>query len=153
MPIRRLALASLAVVAAVGLFPAQAVAAPAGVRLSVTTNCPPTGGLEVTLTIRNETSAERRLAGDLHLTLDAVRRRGLEHVGAVFAFPAFGFNIIPAHGERTFVLPFGTEVPEAEEPGIDMSAHRLLLTVEAVIAGRDQAIDRLFSLAGCPPLA
>ena len=67
-------------------------------------------------------------------------------------FPAPGFNVIPPDERRTFLLTFGTEFPEAEEPGVDMSGHRLLLRAEVFLEGRAQHVTQVFTFPGCPPL-
>ena len=153
MNARRWTAVPLASALTVGLLAtAPASAAPAGINLMPSLTCADTGGAEVDLTIRNDGRTERRLVGDFHLFLTAVRKGGLQPLGALFVFPAPGFNVIPAGEERTFILTFGTASPEAEEPGVDLSARRLLLVVEVFVDGRDHKIERTFTFTGCPPL-
>jgi hypothetical protein len=130
---------------------AVAHAAPSRISLDATLSCERTGGALVTFTISNRGKSDQRLSSDMHLVLDAVRPGGRKPVRAVFVFPAFGRDLVPAGGQQTFVLPFGTAVPEAGEPGIDLSARRLILDAEVFVAGRDHAIRGTFTFRGCPP--
>jgi hypothetical protein len=131
------------------MVPAAAVAAPLRRRLGPTVACQQTGGATLEFTLTNRGSHEQRLSSDLHLTLDAVRAHGRKTVLTVFVFPMFGFDTVPAHGDRAFIVPFGVAVPEAQEPGVDLSARRLILRAEVFLAGWDRAIKRSFSFAGC----
>ena len=128
-----------------------AIAAPVRLTLDASLTCQAGGGAEVAFTITNHRAAEQHLRGDFHLFLGAVRAGGLKLVSALFVFPAPGFDTIGPGEERTFVLPFGTAIPEAGEPGIDLSARRLVLDADVFVDGRDPAIHQTFTYPGCRP--
>jgi hypothetical protein len=115
--------------------------------------CRSSGGADVTFTIQNRGRDALHIDGDIHLTLE-VRRSGEPPSGtAVFVFPAPGFDVIPVGESRTFLIPMGDAIPEAEIPGTDLSGIRLRLEAEVWFAGRDRPVRRDFAFPACPPPA
>jgi hypothetical protein len=152
---RRLGLIALVAVSLVVLIAGAALARPADartqaapVRLLADLACARSGGADVTFTVRNLGHRTLTIENDFHLFLDKVGPGGRESVSAVFVFPAPGFEVIPPGKKKTFVVPIGTA--EEGEPGVDLSARRLLLEAEVFFEGRERPVRRLFSFEGCP---
>ena len=121
----------------------------APVRLIADLACLRDGGAEATFTIRNLRRAPLTIDGDFHLGLEPVRAGGRAPGPIVFVFPAPGFGVIPPGEERTFVVPMGDAEPGSGEPGVDLSARRLVLGAEVFLEGRDRPVRRHFSFPGC----
>ena len=125
--------------------PLQQAAAP--VDLAADLRCLPSGGAAISLTIRNLGRETLRIAGDIHLTLSAVRPGGPEGVSALFIFPAPGADVVAPGGEQTFWLITGEPTPG--KPDDRLSARRLIVEAEVWFEGRDAAVRRHFSFPGC----
>ena len=136
---RRLSAICLVLVLAVAASPATATPQAAPVQIDASLSCVQ-GGVEVTFTIENLGDRVLDIQGDFHLFLTAVRPGGQEPVGAVFVFPAPGFDQIPAGEERTFIVPISE---------VDVRAQRLILRSEVVFQGRSKPVKRHFSFSGC----
>ena len=119
-------------------------------RLTADLACLRDGGAGVTFTIRNLGRAPLEIDADFHLGLELVRAGGREPGPIVFVFPAPGFEVIPPGEERTFGVPMGDAEPGSGEPGVDLSARRLILGAEVFFEGRDRPVRRHFSFPGCP---
>ncbi len=119
----------------------------ARLRLGAELVCLAGGGANVTLTFSNEGSDFITLDGDFHLFLDAVTSGGREFAGAVFVFPAPGFDTVASGGEVTFQVPIGDAVEG--EPGSNLNTRRLLLEAEVFLEGQDRPIVGQFSFPGC----
>ena len=120
---------------------------PTPVKLSADLECAPGGGANVTFTVRNIGKRTLTLEDDFHLFLDKVGPGGREPVIAAFVFPAREFKVIAPKAAKTFLVPMGTG--EEGEPGVDLSARRLLLEAEVFFEGRDKPVRRHFSFEGC----
>jgi len=119
------------------------------VRLFADLSCDPGGGANVTFTVRNTGKRTLTIENDFHLFLDRVGPGGREPASAVFVFPAPGFQVIAPGAEKTFLVPMGTG--EAGEPGIDLTARRLILEAEVFFEGRQRPVVRHFTFPGCDP--
>jgi len=127
--------------------PADARTQAAPVRLLADLTCAPGGGANVTFTVRNLGHRTLTIKNDFHLFLDKIGPGGRESAMAAFVFPAPDFEVIAPGAAKTFLVPMGTA--EAGEPGVDLSARRLLLEAEVYFEGRDKPARRLFSFEGC----
>lgn len=121
----------------------------APVKLFAALACDPGGGASVTFTVRNVGKRTLAIENDFHLALVRVRPGGRELVSQVFVFPAREFQVIAPGGQKTFLVPMGTG--EGGEPGIDLSARRLILEAEVFFEGRREPARRHFSFPGCNP--
>lgn len=121
----------------------------APVRLTADLNCVENGG-EITFSVENLGKQTLEIMGDFHIFLSAVRPgTGLEPEGALFVFPAPGFDRIEPGQEVTFILPFGSDEPE-EGGGATVEAKRLIAGAELFLAGRERPVVRHFSFEPCP---
>jgi len=136
----------------------------APLRLTASVACLDTG-LEITFTIENLSRETAVINPDFHLFLTAVQQGGQQPLGALFVFPAPGFNEIPPGEERTFIIPFGDEEPgggdgsggEGEgqfsvarrRSGNDADAQRLIIGAEVFLEGRERPVTRHFSFPAC----
>lgn len=145
MPIRRLAIV-LAVTTSL-IAPSVAAAQPAPVRVKAELDCVTGGGADVRLSVRNLSRRTLAIEPDFHLTLYAVRAPGRQPVTVAFVFPVPDFAKLPPHGSSTFPVPMGTG--EGGEPGLDLTARRLILESEVWFKGRNQPVRRFFSFPGC----
>lgn len=150
---KRPGLALLVVAVAMTLLPAapalarQDQAAP--VRLSADLTCVEDGG-EITLSIENLGKEPVEIMGDFHIFLSAVRPgAGQEPEGALFVFPAPGFDRIEPGQKVTFILPFGSDEPE-EGGAASVEAKRLIAGAEIFFVGRQRPVVRHFSFQPCP---
>ena len=127
--------------------PAEARAQAAPVRLLADLTCASGGGANVTFTVRNLGHRTLTIENDFHLFLDKIGPGGRESAIVAFVFPAPEFEVIAPGTAKTFLVPMGTA--EEGEPGVDLSARRLLLEAEVFFEGRDKPVRRLFSFEGC----
>src|SRR5215207_2627054 len=121
---------------------------PTRVKLLADLECAPGGGANVTFTVRNIGNRTLTIEDDFHLFLDKLGPGGREPAVAVFVFPAREFEVIAPGAAKTFLVPMGTG--EEGEPGVELSARRLLLEAEVFFEGRDKPVRRHFSFEGCP---
>jgi len=128
--------------------PAEARIQTAPVKLLADLACAPGGGANVTFTVRNVGIRRLTIKDDFHLFLDKVGTGGREFVIAAFVFPAPEFQVIAPGAKKTFLVPMGTG--EEGEPGVDLSARRLLLEAEVFFEGLRKPARGLFSFEGCP---
>jgi hypothetical protein len=119
----------------------------ARVRLSADLACLPRGGAGVTFTIGNVGRTTVVLDGDFHLELTKVTADGPEGVGIVFVFPVPERSVIAPGKASTFFVDIGA--PFEGEPGVDLTARRLVLGAEVFIEGRQQPVRRSFNFPGC----
>lgn len=120
---------------------------PTPVKLAADLQCAPGGGANVTFTVRNVGNRTLELDDDFHLFLDKIDPGGRQPASAVFVFPAPAFKVIAPGAAKTFLVPMGTG--EEGDPGVDLSARRLLLEAEVFFEGRDKPVRRHFSFEGC----
>jgi hypothetical protein len=120
------------------------------VKLLADLECASGGGANVTFTVRNIGNRTLTIEGDFHLFLDKLGPGGREPAVAAFVFPTPEFEVIAPGAAKTFLVPMGTG--EEGEPGIDLSARRLLLEAEVFFEGRDKPVRRHFSFEGCAAL-
>lgn len=120
----------------------------APVRISADLRCVEDGG-EITFSIRNLGKDPLEIMGDFHIFLSAVRPgSGQEPEGALFVFPAPGFDRIEPGQEVTFILPFGSDEPE-EGGGATVEARRLIAGADIFFVGRERPVVRHFSFQAC----
>jgi hypothetical protein len=120
---------------------------PAPVKLFTNLRCAPGGGANVTFTVRNVGQRTLTIKDDFHLFLDKVGPAGREPAIAAFVFPAPEFKVIRPGAQKTFLVPMGTS--EEGEPGVDLTARRLLLEAEVFFEGWGKPVRRHFSFEGC----
>jgi hypothetical protein len=119
----------------------------ARVRLSADMDCLPRGGAGVTFTIGNAGRTTVALDGDFHLELTKVTAYGPEGVGIVFVFPIPELSVIAPGKASTFLVDIGA--PFEGEPGVDLTARRLVLEAEVFIEGRKHPVRRFLGFPGC----
>ena len=131
-----------------GAVPASATA-PSGplVHIQAHLACLDTGGVKVTLWIRNVSDRVVRISNDIQLWTHIVRDTGRVNGPFAFAFPAI--NLLKPKQTSRLVIPLGDG--SASNPGVDMSGLMLRLLIAVPITGHVHPAVERFTYPGCPP--